>query len=205
MNLNEFVGNWENFENYFDDISPNMQKAWRDSEEAIKKQKKNLIASYLYRNGAKAFWQSACYTINKENKIRLNGLNISTDDESLIVQWYDLNNNLIGKYKYFLDSIIDKGLEGKENYLFKSNENSNFKWLLLMEPMPNKLEKEKSDLIAHFHLQFSSKKENLVNKNMKLVNKHWYATMCEGNVSMLDRCNIVLALHKLKTWSKLED
>lgn len=202
MNLDEFVGKWENFENYFDDPSPYMIKAWNESEKAIKEKKKNLIESLLYKNGAKAFWQSACYTTNKENNNKLGGLIIDKKDNTLIIDWLDLNNNSLGRYSYILNSVIDKGLEGKENYLLKTDIDSPFKYILLMEPMPKK--EEDSNLIAHFHFQFSLKKENIINNKNKLVIKHWYATMCK-DANMLDRCNIVLALHKLNTWDKLDE
>lgn len=204
MNLKQFVGKWENFENYFDDKSPYMIKAWELSEKTIKNKKKNLIETLLYRKGAKSFWQGACYTVNKENKTRLNGLDISINDQNLIIDWLDLNNNSIGKYTYTLDEVIEKGLEGKINYLLKTNEESPFKYVLLMEPMPEKNEKYNGGLIAHFHFQFASKKELIVNKENKLINKHWYATMCDGECTMLDRCNIVLALHKVDTWKSLD-
>lgn len=205
MNIKEFEGNWENFENYFNDESIPMKLAWVKAENAIKTQKKNLIASYLYRNGAKRFWEDACYTVNKENPIKLNTISIKTIDDDLNIKWFDGDDNLIGDYNYKLDSIISKGLEGKENYLYCANSDSCFKWLLLMEPMPNRKEKDNGGLISHFHFQFSKSKENILKGNNKLKVPHWYATMCDKDVSLLQKCNIVLALHKLDTWTKLPE
>lgn len=203
MNFKEFVGNWENFENYFVDESMPMKKAWQDAETAIKTQKKNLIASFLYRKGAMNFWKEACYTLTKENKTKLDSLIIDEENNMLHIKWFAENKTLLGDYTYKLDSVIAKGLEGKENYLFAAKEDSCFKWLLLMEPMPHKNEKENGGMIAHFHFQFSSLKENLIKGNGSLKIPFWYATMCDKDVTLLQKCNIVLALHKLPTWDKL--
>lgn len=203
MNLEELVGNWENFENYFDDPSYAMQKAWKEAEKATADQKKNLISKYLFRHGAKAFWQSACYTVNKENKTKLGSLVISKEGDALLISWKDSQDQEISTFEYVFDSVIEKGLEGKENYLFKTTENSPFKWVLFMEPFPERNAKENGGMISHFHFQYASKKELLVNSKGKLKNSHWYATMCDKDVSMLQRCNIVLALHKVNTWDTL--
>lgn len=200
MNIKEFEGNWENFENYFEGEDPNMIKAWKDSEQAIKNKKKNIIETLLYKDGVKSFWKKACYTTTKENTYPLDHLMITTNNDQLIIEWFTINHKSLGKYTYTLQSTIEKGLERKPNDLFVSNIDSPFKYVLLMEPFPTK--QEKTNLISHFHFQYASNKDDLI-KHHKLVHKHWYATMCEGDVTMLDRCNIVLALHKLPMWDTL--
>lgn len=200
MNIKEFEGTWENFENYFEDEDSNMIKAWDDSELAIQNKKKNIIETMLYKDGVKSFWKKACYTTSKDNTKPLDSLQITTYNEQLIIEWFSSNKESLGKYTYTLHSQIEHGLEGKVNYLFESDIQSPFKYILLMEPFP--LKEEKSNLISHFHFQYASNIEELIKQN-KLVHKHWYATMCEGNVTMLERCNIVLALHKLPMWDTL--
>lgn len=200
MNIKEFEGTWENFENYFEDEDSNMIKAWNDSELAIQNKKKNIIETMLYKDGVKSFWKKACYTTSKNNTKPLDSLQITTYNKQLIIEWFSSNKESLGKYTYTLHSQIEHGLEGKVNYLFESDIQSPFKYILLMEPFPSK--EEHSNLISHFHFQYASNIADLIKHN-KLVHKHWYATMCEGNVTMLDRCNIVLALHKLPMWDTL--
>ncbi len=57
-------------------------------------------------------------------------------------------------------------------------------------------EKGNGDLLSHFHLQFASEKDLLVN-NDKLVNSMWYATMVDEDTSLFDKINLLRALHKL--------
>ena len=71
-----------------------------------------------------------------------------------------------------------------------------FRWLLAMEPIPSCLD-NKSNLISHLHFQFANLDEKLVN-DMGLVNKKWYATMCDVDATIEQKCKLILALHKVE-------
>ncbi len=146
----------------------------------------------MFKNGVKAFWKMACYTKNNENNKQINTIYIKIEGDVLSVRWTFKDNSSIA-CDYNLESVIAKGLEGKESYLFVSENDCCFKYLLLMEPMP---EKGNNELLSHFHFQFASKKELLVNDD-KLVNPMWYATMVDDNALLLDKVNLLRALHKL--------
>lgn len=208
----EWIGNWENFELYFTDQNPAMCRAWEDAEIATKERKKNMISAFLFRNGAKQFWIDGCYTITDENKVRLGGWHVTPvggeDSQDISVEWLDENQNSLGTYVYTLDTVLEKGLEGKENYLLYAEDapsDSPFRYLLSMPPMPDHAEKLKGGLICHLHFQFAGTKEQIIKSNGKLRKPHWYATMCDADVTMLQRCNIVRALHKLEVWEKLPE
>ena len=203
----EWLGNWENFELYFTDTDPAMCRAWDEAEKAVKNQKKNMISAYLFRHGAKRFWMDACYTVTKENKVRLGGWHVQpADGEGIQVEWLDESGSGIGTWTYEPDTILEKGLEGKENFLLYAKDapkDSPFRYLLSMPPMPERAEKLHGGLLSHLHFQFGSTKEQLLKDNGRLKSPHWYATMCDADATMLQRCNIVRALHKLELWTEI--
>lgn len=194
MNKEVWIGSWKNFELYFND--PAYAQAWQEAEEVIKAKKKNLIEKYLWKKGAKQFWIDYCYTVTKENKIQLKGMNINIVNNTFQIEWIDIQDNTV-TYEYILDEIIQSGLEKKVNYLLKTNEETPFKYLLLMEPMPDKNDKNHGGLISHFHFQFSQDKNNIVKKD-KLKQPHWYATMCDKEATIQQECNIIYALHGIE-------
>ena len=117
----------------------------------------------------------------------------------MFIEWFSCDNLSMGKKIYKLERIVENGLEGKKNFLFfapYSDEKWPFRWLLAMEPIPSRLD-NKSNLISHLHLQFANLDENLVN-DMGLVNKKWYATMCDADATIEQKCKIILALHKME-------
>lgn len=199
--IEEYIGNWKNFELYFTDPNPVMIQAWNDAENAINTKKKNLIEKILYRKGAKQFWIDYCYTVTKENKVPLGGLNATPSIHSDIsIEWFSKEHKLIAKHNYTLDTIVEQGLEKKVNFLLRSDNSINnaFHYVLLMPPMPKHDAKKHGDLISHFHFQFSNKKENILNSNKKLKKPHWYATMCDADCTIEQERDIVLALHGIK-------
>lgn len=104
-----------------------------------------------------------------------------------------------------LSEIVPKGLEGKENFLFVAEsapDGCPFRYMLAMEPMPEREAKNNGGLISHLHYQYGSSKEKLL-KDGKLANPMWYATMCDGDGTLLDECNIVRALHRLPRWDSI--
>lgn len=197
----EWIGNWENFELYFTDTDPLMCQAWEAAENATREKKKNLITAWLFRNGAKRFWMEGCYTITKENKKQLGGLLISAAGENNVsIEWLDTNRECLGIYEYGLDTVVENGLERKTNYLLYAPDapaDCPFRYVLSMPPMPEREAKNHGGLISHFHFQFASSKAQILKENGKLKKPHWYATMCDREATMQQRCNIVRALHQL--------
>lgn len=204
----EWLGEWENFELYFTSSAPEMQKAWQLAEQAVREQKKNLISAVLFRKGAMAFWQSACYTKTAASPLRLGGWHIEpVNNDDMQITWFDDEHHTLGTWCYSLDSVLEKGLEGKTNFLLCAKDaapDCSYRCLLTMAPMPERGAKEQGGLISHLHFQFAAQKEQLIKPNGKLCFPHWYATMCDGEAIMLQKCNIVLALHKLPTWNNIE-
>ncbi len=197
---NEWLGCWVNFENYIYSEEAAMKQCWSEAEEIAK----NMP---MFKNGAKAFWQMACNTINEENSFRLGGWNIEATDEGISIEWLVENGQALGKQSYVLSSIIPKGLEAKENFLFEAVDAPKgwtFRYLLAMAPMPERAAKNNGGLLSHLHFQYASSIEKLL-KDGALCKPMWYATMCDGKGSLLDCCNVVRALHRMPTWSELPE
>ena len=198
FNKEDWIGSWTNFESYIYSNEPAMLQCWTDAEEVAK-------TLPMFKNGAKAFWEMACNTINDENTIRLGGWNIEATDNGISIEWLDESSHSLGKYDYVLSDIISKGLEAKENYLFEAidaPENRAFRYLLAMAPMPDRTAKNNGGLLSHLHYQYASSVDKLL-KDDSLCKPMWYATMCDGEDSLLSRCNIVRALHHLPVWTEL--
>lgn len=208
-NRDQWIGNWENFERYFSDASAAMQKTWQEAEDAFRMKKQNLVEKALFRHGVKRFWQDACYTVTKENPRQLGGWSIQPEGgENMQITWYAMDGETLGTYVYALEQTIEKGLEGKTSYLFHADAagaDCPFTYLMSMEPMPQKDAKLHGGLISHLHFQYASKKESLLDRKGGLKQKHWYATMCDGDASQLQRCNIVRAMHKLPLWDEMSN
>ena len=198
FNQKEWLGCWVNFESYIYSEEPAMQKCWEDSEGVAKMMP-------MFKNGAKAFWQMACDTVNEENPIRLGGWHIEEDGAGMQIEWIGVNGENLGKQSYVLATIVPKGLEAKENFLFEAKdapENWPFRYLLAMAPMPPRSALKDGGLLSHLHFQYASSIDRLL-KDGKLVKPMWYATMCAGDGTLLDRCNIVRALHRLPKWTEI--
>lgn len=197
---NEWTGSWVDFESYIYSEEAAMEQCWADAEG-------NAKVMPMFKNGVKPFWMMACNTINEENNVRLGGWNIQPTEEGMEIEWTDAEGHSIGKYQYILDSIIAKGLEAKENFLFVANDapaECPFRCLLAMEPMPERSAKNNGGLLSHLHFQYASSLDLLLNEN-KLRKPMWYATMCDAEGTLLDCCNIVRALHRLPQWDSLPE
>ena len=205
----EWIGSWENFELYFTDEAPAMVRTWEDAERAVKENKNGLISEILFRHGAKRFWQDACYTVNSENSVKLGGWKVEAcGDKDITIEWLDVDGVSICRYEYALDRVVEKGLEGKPNFILRavnSPEGCPFMYMMSMPPMPEHEEKNRGGLISHLHFQYASNREELIKANGKLRHPHWYATMCDRDATLLQRCNIVRAMHKLDVWEKLPE
>ena len=127
----------------------------------------------------------------------------------LCIEWLDEDGASLGKAVYHLESVLEKGLEGKQNALFVAEdmpENWPFRCLLAMEPMPPRTARQTGGLLSHLHFQYASQRNLLVDtETQKLHNPMWYATVCDGDGALLEKCNIVRALHHLPVWDALPE
>lgn len=217
----DWLGKWKNFESYINSADPYLEKAWQDAEAAAGKMP-------MFQGGAKKFWQKVCVTATPENPHVLGGWNITAaeisnaaggDAESaavadelpaaLRIEWLAEDGTSLGSSVYHLDSILEKGLEGKENFLFVAEDAAPdwaFRCLLAMEPMPQRGSYQNGGLLSHLHFQYAAQPEALFDpETKKLRNPMWYATMCEDAGTVLEQCNIVRALHRLPVWEKLPE
>lgn len=195
---NEWLGCWANFESYIYSEESAMVQCWQDAEGVAK-----MVP--MFKNGVKAFWKMACDTVTESNPVRLGGWHIEANGEGIQIEWIGENGEALGKASYVLSSIVPKGLEAKENYLFEAKdapEGWPFRYLLAMAPMPPRSALADGGLLSHLHFQYAGSVEELLQAG-KLVRPMWYATMCAGDGTLLDRCNIVRALHRLPTWKEL--
>ena len=200
---NDWLGRWQNFESYLTSNDPYLVKAWQDAEAAA-------AAMPMFKGGVKRFWQMACVTTSPENPHTLGGWNITpAADEKLCIEWLSAEGTSLGKAVYHLETVVEKGLEGKENALFMAEdvpENWPFRCLLAMEPMPARTARKNGGLLSHLHFQYASCPEQLIDpESQKLRNPMWYATVCDGDGTLLEQCNIVRALHRLPVWENLPE
>lgn len=196
----EWIGSWTNFENYIYSEDASMKLCWEEAEAYAK-------AMPMFKNGVKAFWEMACNTINDENRVRLGGWTIGEAENGMEIEWTDVNGESLGKYHYVLADVIGKGLEAKENFLFEAKDapiDCPFRYMLAMEPMPERAERENGGLLSHLHFQYASSLELLL-KDGVLCKPMWYATMCDGEGGLLEKCNIVRALHRMQKWEQLPE
>ena len=198
---NDWLGRWQNFESYLTSTDPYLTRAWQDAEALAGKMS-------MFQHGAKAFWTMACVTTSPENPHRLGGWNITAaGGEKLCIEWLAEDGSSLGSAVYHLESVLEKGLEGKENALFVAEDaadNWPFRCLLAMEPMPPRTARQSGGLLSHLHFQYASRPELLFDpESRKLRNPMWYATVCDGDGTLLEQCNIVRALHRLPVWETL--
>ena len=61
-------------------------------------------------------------------------------------------------------------------------------------------------LLSHLHFQYASGPEHLFDPDTNALRSPlWYATMCDGDGTLLEQCNIVRALHRLPVWEELPE
>lgn len=200
---NDWLGRWQNFESYLTSTDPYLTRAWQDAEAAA-------AAMPMFRGGVKEFWTKACVTTSPENPHTLGGWNITpAEGEKLCIEWLDAEGKSLRKAVYHLEMVLEKGLEGKENALFMAEEvpeDEPFRCLLAMEPMPPRTARQSGGLLSHLHFQYASSPDRLFDpETKKLRNPMWYATVCDGDGTLLEQCNIVRALHRLPVWEALPE
>jgi hypothetical protein len=187
-----WLGSWDNFEQLLYTEEPEITAVWQQ----VAKSSENASAlNKLFSAGAKLFWKKACYTVNEENPVRLQGWQIEDCAQGLRIHWLGIDNTDLGTYDYRLDHMVSGGLEHKPAFVFRAEHADCFSVLVAMPPM----EAERNDgpkILAHTHFQFASTEEKLI-RNDKLTHTFWYATMDEGNSTLQEKCNLIRALHKL--------
>lgn len=196
MNINDWNGSWENFENYIDSKEADMVRTWEEAEVACQK---HPALSKMFKNGCRAFWQSACTTVTEKNPKKIGGWEVHVTESGMEIEWFDRSQGSLGKAHYIIEGILEKGLEGKANTMLIAEdvpEDFAFRCILAMEPMPKRDAKNSGGLISHFHFQYGSDWSDLI-ADGKLKNMWWYATMCDKEATELQKCNIVRALHKM--------
>ena len=196
----DWLGRWQNFESYLTSKDPYLERAWQEAENAVA-----ALKMPMFQSGAKNFWQKACVTTSPENPRTLGGWNIApAEGEKLRIEWLDAEGESLGSAVYHLETILEKGLEGKENALFLAEEvpeNWPFRCLLAMEPMPPRTARKTGGLLSHLHFQYAGSPEKLIDAESGMLrNPMWYATMCDGDGTLQEQCNIVRALHRLPVW-----
>lgn len=200
----EWIGKWENFERYLISDDPYITAVWEEAEQVCKE---NPMLAKMFSGGVKNFWEKSCATVTKENPILLGGFRAADSDGGIEITWLDNCDNEIGTYRYTVEKIIEKGLEGKENFLFFADDaaiDCPFRYVLAMEPMPERAARESGGLISHLHFQFADSIRKLIDGN-QLCQPYWYATVCAGDSSILEKCNIIRALHRMPVWSELPE
>ena len=82
-------------------------------------------------------------------------------------------------------------------------EDSPFRWLLAINPLPSRKAFAEGGLPSHLHFQYANDLHTLVATDEAtgvetLRNPRWYATMCANEGTVEDRCAIIRALHHLQ-------
>lgn len=150
------------------------------------------------------------------------------EPQTIRITWLAEDGSDLGSAQYGLDHVIERGLEGKPSLLLRavdttiklpdanaiSRTDTNhtpttdtgtadaaawpFRWLLTMEPMPDRRERENGGLLAHTHFQFAAQADGIVTTEDTLTNPRWYATMCDEARNDAERIQMIRAVHGLK-------
>ena len=178
----------------------------------------NLKMAPMAARGIRTFWSMACSTTSPENIIHIGYWRVnepaaesgSTDDAALAIEWFAEDDTSLDTYEYTIDHVIEHGLEGSPTFVFHTTdpaaEDSPFRWLLAINPLPSRKAFAEGGLLSHLHFQYANDLHTLVATDEAtgvetLRNPRWYATMCANEGTVEDRCAIIRALHHLqKTW-----
>ena len=199
--LTQWQGIWENFESYIDSTDPQMAEVWQLAQQAADAMPRK---SSMFAGGVKRFWKQACATAGRGSGLALGKVEIQASPEERILRitWWDREGKNLGSGTYRLLGTVAVGLEGKENLLFSADEAGDgwpFGCFLAMPPMPPRSARESGGLLSHFHFQFAPDRECLLKGDGTLRDPMWYPTLCDGEGSLGEQCNIVRALHRLPT------
>ena len=200
----DWLGDWVNFESMIESSQPALDKTWQETEEMVRSVPP---LAKMFGGSAKDFWKKTCSTITSENTVCLAGCHVEKAEEGIMMTWYAAGQKNLGQYRYTVQSVLAKGLEGKDNYIFfapDAPDNWPFRYVIAMEPLPERSALANGGLMSHIHFQFASRLDALTDGS-HLVRPMWYPTLCDGAGSLLDQCNVVRAMHKLPAWEKLPD
>ena len=215
FDITDWLGEWESFEHYIDSDDAAIQQTWEAAEQAVLA---NPKMAPMAARGIRAFWSMACSTTSPENIIHIGYWRVnepaaesgSTDDAALAIEWFAEDDTSLDTYEYTIDHVIEHGLEGSPTFVFHTTdpaaEDSPFRWLLAINPLPSRKAFAEGGLLSHLHFQYASGPEHLFDPDTHALRSPlWYATMCDGDGTLLEQCNIVRALHRLPVWEELPE
>lgn len=195
----DWLGSWQNFENYLVSTAPAMQACWTQAEEAAKALpmfpggRKNVLAAGV-RHGT-----------GRPRTGWLAGSKLPTPRTCASPGWM-LPVSRWTAPVYHFTGALEKGLEEKVCAKFETAgalQHPQFRCLLAMPPMPERTARAHGGLLSHLHFQYAAGWTALVGTDGKLSHPMWYPTMCDGAGTLLEQCNIVRAMHHLTCWTEL--
>ncbi len=206
MNLRkeDWLGTWTSFERLLESREPAVEKAWQEAEDMALRVP---ALAKMFGGSAKAFWAKACATNRQGNPQRLTACHVTETEKGMYAEWFDEKDNSLGRYRYQVLSILKNGLEGKENAVFFAKDAPDdwpFRYVIAMAPLPERSAHKNGGLLSHMHFQFASELQKLTD-GIHLVEPMWYPTVCDGNGTLLEQCNLIRALHKLPVWDQLPE
>ena len=82
------------------------------------------------------------------------------------IEWFAEDNTSLDVYDYRLDHVIAHGLEGSPTFVFTTDdpnaEDSPFRWLLAIAPLPSRKAFTEGGLLSHLHFQYTNDLHTLV-------------------------------------------
>ncbi|WP_223852081.1 hypothetical protein [Bifidobacterium myosotis] len=82
------------------------------------------------------------------------------------IEWFAEDNTSLDVYDYRLDHVIAHGLEGSPTFVFTTDdpnaEDSPFRWLLAIAPLPSRKAFAEGGLLSHLHFQYANDLHTLV-------------------------------------------
>ena len=108
----------------------------------------------------------------------------STDNASLAIEWFAEDDTSLDTYEYAIDHVIEHGLESSPTFVLRTAdpaaEDSPFRWLLAINPLPSRKAFAEGGLLSHLHFQYANDLRTLVATDEAtgaetLRNPRWYA------------------------------
>ena len=127
--------------------------------------------------------------------------------DAIAVTWFAEGGTDLGTHRYTPDHVVAHGLEGAPTFVLRTDdpeaEDSPFRWLIAIAPMPSRAAFHDGAPLSHLHFQYAHDLGTLLAKDAStgaeiLRNPRWYATMCADEGDADDRARIVRALHHLE-------
>ena len=171
FDITDWLGEWESFEHYIDSDDAAIQQTWKAAEQAVLA---NPKMAPMAARGIRTFWSMACSTTSPENIIHIGYWRVnepaaesgSTDDAALAIEWFAEDDTSLDTYEYTIDHVIEHGLEGSPTFVFHTTdpaaEDSPFRWLLAINPLPSRKAFAEGGLLSHLHFQYANDLHTLV-------------------------------------------